>query len=1251
MTTYSFIQYNVLNGAITFKNTPTPDLSETLGVGSLSNKYTRDILQYINSEGESSLSPSSSISIINFLENTPEINLADSKYITLKLEVIDDTEVENVDIVSVSLDGTKTYVTKTGPLIIIDWIKLPKYPTMAKCKDCLKFTFTNEHIFNFTGNVGGYFSGVFNNGQKVYDVFLIDYSSPISYGQSIPYKLYWKPNITYTGLDYNGNAINLVNQNKWIMVPAALSGSAQQIGASTFFHIKSSDNAPCPYTPPTMPPFQLYNFFGRDGFFLCQVSPSAIPNKPCPSFIPFSGSVVWGYNCGSNGCVEGPSGSVTYSTLEQCRDAGCPEDPITDYGFNCVNGNCVTGSAANTGSFNTLNECIENCFYNYGYNCINGECVQGNILNTGSYTTIIECQESGCPLTSSTQLITTCSCNPNLNLLTNSEFNNGIASWGPSYGAGNFWNFGGGNAQLTTNAQFNNDFTSSAYLNQYELLTPTCSYTVCFQAWLGADNPDAMISVNPAAVVGNQPPIGPFPIPNPLVFINLTTTPTAYSASFVAGSTAFGFYLGVTQGSNSTSTFYLDNICLTLDSCPPTASDCVITGSGFNYDNVEYTCVCPVGYIPDLFGNCVPSGSITVPKIITGISINAPIYTYGSWGVNMPALYYNYTNIGVGTNSIGTGTPAIPQNPSPIFGNTNVYHTPYTFDLLKNTFWRGWNANYNLCGLSAQLFRQIPTSGLWVGGGSFIDVPVTKTYYVALIADDIFRFKLDGNVIIENTGGWNLNAQQTHANSATNTFWGINPYLTSNLAANYFGNWTYRSLHIYPITITAGCHYLTLEGKDTNDQLAGFGGLILDNTDIEIANATGDYDLNIIWDSRVDLIYDLTYAITASCPPNTNPAGPDPCDLCITSGSIIPCGECIECFNGTLYNGYVVDAGGYTQLGRGSGGLVNTNALNNPINTWVIPNETDWDTLVTYLNNNTPPSNIIGNLGTIAGGKMKDYVRDLTATCWAFPNVGSQNNSNSSGWTGIASGKRDDTGTFSGIALDGYWWSANSTPTTNITSLATRELKNWSFDVYKNIYPKNHGHSIRLVRPAIAGETNGTIVYNAYEGNDNKLYDGIVIGTQVWISKNLNETKYNNGSNINITSNNTTWGNAAQSPILAASCYYDNNTSSTSSLAGNIDPATGACYEYPTWYVYQKCGGTETLVQEVSGSTTTPGKVQKAPNNDCWTFIEQIDTNPTANYSIYSATNYFSGSNTVYDTCDECTAIHTMYMTFETKNC
>jgi uncharacterized protein (TIGR02145 family) len=1238
-----------------FKETPTPDLSETLGVGSLSNKYTRDVLQNIESESEIELSQAFYQDVLDILETITELDLQNSSVVELKLEIVDETEITGLDIVSKNLDGTKTYINKKGEYSILPDKPIKKWPTMGKCKDCLKLTFTDENIFNFTGNIGGYFSGIYNNGQKVYDVYLTDYSSPISYGQSIPYKIYWLPNVTYNGTDYNGNPISINNQHKWIMAPASLSGSVQQVSSSTFFHVSSMFTASCPYYDPTPLSSPWYNFYGHNGFFLCELSPNALPDKPCPQYMPISGSVVWGYNCGPNGCVEGPSGSVTYTTLEQCQvSCSIPDpDPDPNYGFNCVNGNCVTGSATNTGSYATLNECQESCAPNYGYNCINGDCVQGNASNTGSYVNLSECLEFGCETV--VQPITTCSCDPDLNIVLNPGFTSpaagfpGNSNWAPSSGPGIFWNFGVGNAQLSTTAQFNNDFTSSAYLNQYEVLSTSCSYNVCFQAWLDVDNPDAVISFNPAATLPNQTPIGPFPISQSLVFTNLTTTPTAYSSSFVAGSPNFGFYLGVTSGSNSAGRFHIDNVCITLISCPPTASDCTITGSAYSYEDVEYECICPVGYIIDpTTGDCVPSGSITVPKIITGVSINAPVTTYGSWGINMPALYYTYSNIGQGVNSIASGTPASPLYPSPIFGNPNVYHTPYTFDLLKNSFWRGWNPSYNLCGLSAQLFRQIPTSGQWVGGGSFLNVTSSKTYYVALIADDIFRFSLDGNVVIENTSGANLNPQQRHANSFSSPY-GVNPYLTNNLTANFNGNWTYRSLHIYPVTMSAGCHYLTLEGKDTNSFLAGFGGLILDNTPTEIANAQGDYDLNIIWDSRVDLIYDLNYGVTASCPPNTTPLGTSSCDLCITTGSAVPCGDCVECFNGILYNGYVVDAGGYTQSGRGSGGLVNTNALNNPINTWVIPNEAEWNTLITYLNNGIAPSTATGSLGTVAGGKLKDYVRDLTATCWEFPNAGAQDSSNSSGWAGVGSGKRDDLGAFSGLGFNGYWWSAQSTP--NATTLATRELKNWSPDVYKNIYTKNHGHSIRLVRPAVAGEVNGTIVFNAYKGNDNKLYDGVVIGNQVWITKNLAETKYNDGTNISVTTNNNTWTSAIQSPILETSCYYDNNTSSTSSLEGNINPATGLCYEYPSYYIYQKCGGTEILIQAASGSTTIPGKVQKAPDNTCWSFVEQINTNPTANYSIYSATNYFSGSNTVYDTCDECNAIHTMYMTFGTKNC
>ena len=170
-------------------------------------------------------------------------------------------------------------------------------------------------------------------------------------------------------------------------------------------------------------------------------------------------------------------------------------------------------------------------------------------------------------------------------------------------------------------------------------------------------------------------------------------------------------------------------------------------------------------------------------------------------------------------------------------------------------------------------------------------------------------------------------------------------------------------------------------------------------------------------------------------------------------------------------------------------------------------------------------------------------------------------------------------------------------------------------------------------------------------GNDNKLYDGIVIGTQVWITKNLNETKYNDNTNITLTPDPQNWI-ASLSSGVDTSCYYLNTASYSSSLEGNIDPATGECYQFPPLYVYQNCNTSEILIQTVSGSTTTGGKVQKAPDGTCWSFVEETTINNN-NFvsSIYSTTNYFTGSNYVYNNCDECEAIHTIYMKFGTKNC
>ena len=613
---------------------------------------------------------------------------------------------------------------------------------------------------------------------------------------------------------------------------------------------------------------------------------------------------------------------------------------------------------------------------------------------------------------------------------------------------------------------------------------------------------------------------------------------------------------------------------------------------------------------------------------------------------------------------------------SPNFGNPSVDNTTKQFDILRNPWWSQpvdtsystISSNYyNTPGYQNRFMNKnmidLPSSNIFLGGGSYINITASKTMYACIAGDDGFRLKLNGT-ILASIG--NL-AQITPFNSQhyQARYTVTNPYIQSSFYTN--GNYTYTSYHLLPFTMPSGCNYVTLEGIDIDGIVSGFSGLILDNTATELINATSENDLNIVWNAKNDLLYDLNAGITAACPPGTTAIGPAPCDLCTSGLPPIPCGDCVECFNGILYNGLIVDAGGRSLLGRGftpgvsnNTGIVNINPLDNPINTWYIPDEAAWDTLITYLNNNTAPSAVtgsLGSLGTVAGGKMKDYVRDLNASCWDFPNVGAQNSSNSSGWAGIGSGQRDNLGAYFGLNTDGYWWSANSVPITtgnppsNYNYLATRELKHWSNDVYKNVYIKSYGFSIRLVRPAVAGEIDGSTIFNAYKGNDNKLYDGIVIGTQVWLTKNLAEQNQNNGTPVpgGVFPANV-WGNLLTNNIPAHS-YYNNIFTNTSSLDGNIDPVTGRCYEYPSYYIYQKCGGTETLIQEVSGSTITPGTVQKAPDGTCWSFTEQINTNPTINASIYSTTNYFSGSNYVYDDCDECNAIHTIYTRFNTKNC
>ena len=1192
MINYSFVGYNVVDDKIYFKGVPIPGTRELLGGDNLSTPETSDILfNYKDQENELVDS-----TVVTFLKDLlTDLNITATKLVDFRIEIQDSNSIRNISITAINLDETKSYVN-TGVveagLVIIDLIlPKPKWKTMGKCRNCLVVNWlSGSNDYNLEGSINGDWTGVYNFNQKRYEFQLIDYTNP-SAPTTEDYFIFWRPNITTSFTDYAGTNRNINNEHKWIAIPQADYFSNNINTTSSFYHVQSMFSASCPYSTDNS---QWYNFFGEKGFFRLSLAPTNNIFAPCPTYSP-SPAGGWGFDCdGEGNCIGANSGSIgAYSTLAEC-EASCSNDPTGSFGFNCS---------------------------------ING-CVQGTALNPGVYNTLAECEASGCGDSVINPPISCSTCTNNI--ITNGDFLNNLNDWilTPAQsipGIGGWYNGGGYAGASIQNITFTGsspNISSEVFIQQSIPITEKCEYNVCLQIWAPVGEAEAIIDI-----AGNQFWTGP-----------LFSTPTAFNFSFIAGTnTDFSvFFAGDGR-------IAMDNVCLELIDCPFPNSDCIITGSADCYTDIEYDCLCPEGFIPDgTTGNCIESGSILVPKIITGSAVFSIQQGQIPWGVLKPSLYSEYD----------TNSSASSEVTTSFSGNPRVYNTQYSFDILSASFWNGDDitgsygpAVWTNTGFSDQFTRTLPSDGNYYGGGNFIPLTSSGTYHVAVLADDSYRVKINGTTIVEVTPNtWAaFNIQQNAARDES-----INPSSSINLGSGIFGNtYAYRAFHIYPVTMSAGCNELIIEGADVVSNPTGFAGLVFDNTAQEIVDANSINDLNIIFNTRDNLIWDLSAGdISGSCPEGTTPVGPSNCDFCVATGSAVPCGNCLECVHGILYNGYVLDQGSPALLGRGTGGIVNT-AISG---TWALPNENDFDTLITYLNNSIASTSTNGALDVISGGKMKDYTRDLIASCWAFPNVGAQTDTNSSKWAGDASGERTSLGDFDGLGFFGKWWIANSITPSN-TEMKSIELKHFSDDVFKDTDFKNNGYSLRLVRPATTGENNGDYLTDIYTGNNGLIYDGIVIGNQVWINKNLSETQYNNSGLIAEMQDPGVW-NLATVQSRDYMCYYNNDINLTSSLAGNVDPNTGLCFEYPVIYIYQGCNNNNILIQTESGSSTTLGDIQKSPiDGNCYSLLEIRNDNPDLSANIFYEGNYFSGSSYIYSDCEECEAIHTIYMNFETKNC
>jgi hypothetical protein len=227
--------------------------------------------------------------------------------------------------------------------------------------------------------------------------------------------------------------------------------------------------------------------------------------------------------------------------------------------------------------------------------------------------------------------------------------------------------------------------------------------------------------------------------------------------------------------------------------------------------------------------------------------------------------------------------------------------------------------------------------------------------------------------------------------------------------------------------------------------------------------------------------------------------------------------------NGLIYNWFVIDAGGGGD-GTANGGIVNQSQTG-----WAVPSAlagVGYSLLNTFLS---------GNAGSL---KETGFIN------WDSPNTGATNSAN---FNAVGSGARDSViGVFFDIKQGCYLMTYEDfAGNYNYTKLSYNSS---TFSATSNL--SVFGSAIRLVRLAVGGENDGDLITAAYIGNNGISYDGVVIGTQVWITSNLYETELNDGTTIPNITDNTDWKNLTTGALSS----YGNVTINTGGKIGKYFP-------------------------------------------------------------------------------------------------
>jgi uncharacterized protein (TIGR02145 family) len=135
---------------------------------------------------------------------------------------------------------------------------------------------------------------------------------------------------------------------------------------------------------------------------------------------------------------------------------------------------------------------------------------------------------------------------------------------------------------------------------------------------------------------------------------------------------------------------------------------------------------------------------------------------------------------------------------------------------------------------------------------------------------------------------------------------------------------------------------------------------------------------------------------------------------------------------GKLYNWYAVgDGRGICPIG------------------WHVPSNSEWTTLTDFLGGES-----------VAGGALKNTSTQPIPGGWNVPNTGA---TNSSGFTALPGGWRDDGGAFRDLNNNGRWWSSSVYTGVSNTSWY-RSMVAGGVSANSGGYPRDNGLSVRCLR-------------------------------------------------------------------------------------------------------------------------------------------------------------------------------------------